>query len=50
MTRLPIAFLSAAWGVISCGKHAFLQSTAIGQSESLPIDWVAIALTYRMII
>ena len=49
MTRLPIAFLAAAWGVITCGQHASL-STVLSQAKSLPIDWVAIALTYRMII
>jgi hypothetical protein len=48
MTRLPITLLTAAWGVITCGQQAYLQVTS--QVKSLPIDWVAIALTYRMII
>jgi len=48
MTRLPIALLSAAWGVISCGQHAFLQ--VVSQAKTVPIDWAAITLTYRMII
>jgi hypothetical protein len=48
MTRLPIALLAAAWGVITCGQHASLQ--VVSQAKSVPIDWVAIALTYRMII
>jgi len=47
MTRLPIALLAAALGVITCGQHATLQ--VISQAKIVPIDWVAIALSYRMI-
>jgi hypothetical protein len=36
MTRLPIAFLVAAWGVITCGQRAFLQSTVVSQAKSIP--------------
>ena len=46
MTRLSIALLTAAWGVITCGQHAFLE--LVSQAKSVPIDWEAIALTYRM--
>jgi hypothetical protein len=48
MARLPIALFAAAWGVMTCGQHAFLQ--VVSQAKSVPIDWGAITLTYRMII
>ena len=46
MTRLPIAFLSAAWGLFSCGQHTSFSQ----QAESAPIDLVAIALTMKLVL